>query len=104
MANTADALKDPPASQEIVDLSKSSKEIYDRKLYKIHDNLTIHVETVPLRQNFRYDALVFTRLPREDEKNAFKFHIRADVIPRIVTALNEITKSQRKKTSKKKKK
>lgn len=81
--------------QPVIDLSRSSEETYDRKIYKIHDNLTMHVQNIKLRQNFRYEALIFTRLPKEDddkEKNAFKFHIRADVIPKIVTALNCIMK------------
>jgi hypothetical protein len=81
--------------QPVIDLSKTNAESYDRKIYKIHDNLTVHVQNVKLRQNFQYDALIFTRLPKEDddkERNPFKFHVRADVIPRIITALNQIVK------------
>lgn len=95
-----------PLDQPIIDLSKSNEESYDRKIYKIHDNLTVHVQQVKLRQNFQYDALIFTRLPKDDDdkdRNPFKFHVRADVIPRIITALNEIVKKPPKSKREKKK-
>ncbi len=75
------------------------------------------MEKVKLRQGFRYDALVLTRLPKEDddddkdkdklkendqdkdgekdkdkkkEKVPFRFNVRADVIPKLIEALNKI--------------
>ncbi len=121
MGTSTNVMNGNGQSSEIVDLSASG-ELYDKKTYLIHENLTIHVEKVKLRQNFSYQALVFTRLPKNDveekEKDQvqkdeeqpmemgkkgkgkkdkekkkispFRFHIRADVTPKIIDALTQI--------------